>query len=129
MPDFLTSEYNAPGVASATTIVAIPQVTHQETTANLADGASIDFDFNIDSNPVFDMFLRADQNLIVRVFVRLSSSDTYTQLGGDYLYVQPNLMNVLSALRVPGSMARIRILNSSGAATTVLAGQVHSRSL
>jgi hypothetical protein len=126
------SEFNLPQTAGAS-IVATPQVSHQETTANLADGASLDFDFNIDSNPLFDMFVFADQALVVRVFVRQGAADTYRQLGADYniaanVLTQP-FGTSLQALRVPGSQTRVRLLNASGAATTVLSAQVHSRSL
>lgn len=124
--------YNVPaGAAAGTSTSVTPQVTHQETTANLGAGASIDFDFNIDSNPLFDLWIRTDQALTVRVFVRQGQSDVYAQLGNDYLVPanHPNAGQVLTALRVPGSQARIRLLNLGGAPTANLSAQVHSRSL
>ena len=128
------SNYTVPSDAAGSTVTSLPQVSHQETTANLANGASIDFDFNIDYNPLFDMFVFADQALIVRVFIRQGAADTYRQLGADYLVPINTMQDVLrnldgSPLRVPGSQVRVRLLNSSGVATTVLTAQVHSRSL
>lgn len=131
-PDFLTSDFNAPPATFGSSVPVTPQVTHQETTANLANGASIDFDFNIDANPLFDMFVASNVDLIVRVFVRQSAADIYRQLGVDYLTVALSPIQPVSpftALRVPGSQARIRLLNSSGAASTTLSAQVHSRSI
>lgn len=121
--------FDLPPQAAGTSTTAIPQVTNQETLANLANGASIDFDFNIGFNPVFDMFVFADAALIVRVFVRQSVTDTYRQLGGDYGVAASTMTHVLNGLRLPGAQARIRLLNSSGGATTALSAQVHSRSL
>lgn len=124
------SEYSAPGVSSIDSVLALPNLSGpQQTTANLANGASIDFDFNLDYNPILDMFLFCDVALIVRVFVRQSSLDTYRQLGADSAYVAGTLTNILAALRVPGSQGRVRILNNSGGASATLSAQIHARSM
>jgi hypothetical protein len=124
------SEYNIPGdVSPYAPATLVPQVTHQETTANLAAGASINFDFNIDFNPFFDMFVFADQILDVTIFVRQSSSDTFRQLGAALSTVASVMTQILTAVRMPGSQLRVTLTNNTVTATTVLSAQVHSRSL
>lgn len=129
--EFDASEYSAPGtVATTDSVLALPNLSGpQQTTTNLAAGASVDFDFNMDYNPILDMFVFCDIALIVRVFVRQSSSDTYRQLGADSNVVAATMTNVLAALRVPGSQARVRILNNTAGASATLSAQVHARSM
>jgi hypothetical protein len=124
------SEYNIPAdVSPYAPATLVPQVTHQETTANLAAGASINFDFNIDYNPIFDMFVFCDIVLDVTLFVRQSASDTFRQLGGAISGVAATLTQILAGLRLPGSQARVTLTNNTGGASTTVSAQVHSRSI
>jgi hypothetical protein len=129
--DYDPSEYNLPpdtSPAQAPSVI-VPQVTHQETTANLAAGAAINFDFNVDYNPIFDMFVFATQILDVTIFVRQSTTDTYRQLGVALSGTANALIQILNNVRYPGSQVRITLTNNTGVATTALSAQVHSRSL
>lgn len=124
------TQVNVDADTSANEVQAIPELVTGESTTNLANNASTDFDFNIDYTPIFDMFVYADQALTVRVFVRQDSTDTFRQLGADIpANAAAALGNPLSGLRVPGSMARIRLINLSGVTTTALSAQVHTRSM
>lgn len=118
-------------ILSATPPTAVvPAVDHAETDVNLATGASIDFDFNIDQTPIVDGMVRADQALIVRCFTRLSPSDTFVQILNDILVAADitKFTIALNVQRFPGSQLRIRVLNNSGFPTTTLRAQFHIRS-
>ena len=105
-----------------------PSAVVQQSIVNLANGAQVDFDFLIDYNPWLDMFLSSDVALVVRVFVRESATGTFRQLGADYaVALSANAQQPFTRLRVPGSEARVRVLNNSGGASTRLQAQVHSR--
>lgn len=121
----------SPGVASAGTTTTVPQVSVQQTTVNLANGASIDFDFTTDTGPLFDLFVFADQVLDVHIFLRQGAADTYRKLdNATYAQGVANVMKqLIRGLRLAGSNVRIRLVNNSGAATTVVSAQVHARSL
>lgn len=133
MPSALTdpSYYEIPDAQASASQVIIPQRSVQATTLNLAGGAQIDFEFNIDVSPIFDMFVRSDQVLIVRVFVRASTSDSYAQLGNDYniAALHPSAAQPLTGIRLPGSQVRIRLRNDGVAATANLSAQIHARSI
>jgi hypothetical protein len=125
------SVFNNPPGTSASTQTAIPQFTAQQTTANLAAGATINFDFNTDTSPIFDVYVFADQPIQVIFFVRQSSTDTYRQLdAGVFGTSLANQLNqVVRALRLAGSQVRVQLKNNTGSATTVLSAQAHSRSI
>lgn len=130
--DYDYGDYNIPPVLSgSSTVVVIPQSSKQATTANLANLASIDFDFNIEFNPLFDMMIACDVALIVRVFCRQGAADTFRQLGADYIIPAGLVAQTqpFVALRVPGDQARVRVLNNSGGPSATLSAQVHARSL
>ncbi len=111
-------------------ITFLPQSVHQETLANLGIGGSINFDFHTDLNPIFDLFVFADQVITVNVFLRQSDADTFRLLNNAAYGV--GVINVLTQVmqgaRFSGSQVRIQLANNSGVATTTLSAQVHSRS-
>lgn len=120
-----------PGTGGASTSTVIPSVQNQQTTANLGIGATINFDFTIDTGPILDMFVYADQPLDIVIFLRESASDTYQQLDNAIQASgQKNVMKqVLRALRLAASQIRVQLQNNSGVATTVVSAQVHARSV
>jgi hypothetical protein len=131
-PDRDPSVFNySPALAGSGTSTLVPEVQKQQTTVNLAAAASIDFDFNVDTDPIFDMFVFADQILDVLIFLRQGASDTFRQL--DAAIYASGVANVLKQLltgvRFAGSQVRVRLINNSGVATTVLSAQVHARSM
>jgi len=121
----------APAVAGSATTTVVPQVQSQQTTANLAAGAAITFDFVIDTNPIFDLFVFADQVLTINVYIRQSGSDTFRLLNNaQYAAGIANVLgDLIAGQRFPGSQVRIELKNNSGVGTTILSAQVHSRSL
>lgn len=109
----------------------VPQSTHQETFANLANLAVINFDFTIEFSPIFDAYVSADVALILRVFVipDLADPQGYQQIGADYLVPALTPSHVLRGLRLPANFARVQLFNNSGGPSTVLSAQVHARSI
>jgi hypothetical protein len=122
--------YSAALAGSSTTTI-VPEVQKQQSTANLGIAATINFDFNTDTDPVFDLFVFADQALTVNVFIRQDATDTFRLLNNAPFAI--GIANVLGALlsaqRFPGSQVRVQLQNLSGVATTVLSAQVHARSV
>jgi hypothetical protein len=116
-------------------VPAVPEVARKESIGvQLADAGTMNFDFNIDTHPIIDMFVRTDRALEAVVFVRASPADTFAQLGGVFgpipaAELHPAASYLINSLRLPGSQARIQLQNNTGAPTTVLVVQVHARSL
>lgn len=124
------TQFNIGGSTSTDSSAIIGEVVKLASTANLAVGASIDFDFNNDYAPIYDALCFANLALDIAVFVRQSSSDTFRQLGATTPANAANAMgNPLSGRRLPGSQTRIRFTNNGAATTTSLSIQVHARSL
>lgn len=116
-------------LSSAPPQTVAPAVSKLSTTANLAAGASIDFEFSMDQTPFVDMMLSSDQNLTVRTFVRIDQTDTYRQIDNDINYVAGTSYDrQLDGKRFPGSLLRVRILNPGAVATTRLNAEVQVRS-
>lgn len=125
------SGYNLRLAAAAPSVIA-PAISKISTTANLAGGASIDMELNIDQTPWIDMMLSSDQNLTVQTFVRIDQADTFRQVDNDIPYVAG--IKYARALglnsggsRFPGTLIRIRITNPGAVATTRLAAEVQAR--
>jgi len=126
------SGYNIRLTATPPTAV-VPAVSKLSTTANLADGASVDLEFQIDSVPLLDMILSSDRDLTIQTFVRIDENDTFRQVDNDIPYVADvKYARILGTNsdghRIPGTLFRIRITNSSGVATTRLLAQAIARS-
>jgi len=125
------SGFNVRLTATPPTVIA-PAVSKLETTANLANGASVDLELAIESTPFFDMMLTSDRDLVVQTFVRINAADTFRQIDNDIPVVaDTKYVRVLgtnsSGHRLPGSLLRVRITNSSGAPTTRLIAQLLAR--
>lgn len=109
--------------------VIAPAISKQSTTVNLANGASISFDFSIDQTPFADMMVSADRNLTVRTFVRIDQNDTFRQIDNDIAYnTGATYDRMLDGKRFPGTLFRVTIINNSGAPTTRLTAEVQVRS-
>ena len=124
----IPGEINIGGAVGTSPTTVIPQFQRQQSTTNLADGASVDFDFSVDTQPVFDAWVFSNVALLVQIFARISDSDTYRQIGGDIPVAASVGTQALQGRRVPGRQVRVRVLNSSGGASTTLEAQVTARS-
>ena len=106
-----------------------PAVSKLSTTVNLANGASISFDFNIDQTPFADMMVSSDRNLSITTLVRIDQNDTFRQIDNPIPYnAGATYDRMLDGKRFPGSVFRVTILNNSGAPTTRLSAEVQVRS-
>lgn len=98
---------------------------------NLANGQAIAFEFNIDTSPIFDAFVFADQAITLNVYLRQSPADTYRLLNNTAFATGTAnvLKQLMTGTRLAGSQAKIEFANGSGVDTTAFSAQVHSRSL
>ena len=121
--------------AAAPQTVAIPQVNKQTYSTNLGAGAVVDFDFSIDTGPIFDMFLFADQVLQVFIYIRTGPTDTFRLLNSDVAAglfasgVAGALKQIMNGQRFPGSQVRVEVQNNSGTPTTALDLEITARSM
>jgi len=111
----------------------VPAVSKISSTVNLAAGASIDFEMQIDSVPFLDMMLSSDVDLTVQTFVRIDQDDTFRQVDNDTPYVASTsytriLGTNADGHRMPGTLLRVRITNPGAVATTRMLAQLIARS-
>lgn len=110
------------------TVIA-PSIAKLSTTANLAPGAFIEFEFTMDQSPIADMMVSADQNLTIATFVRIDQTDTYRQIDNNIPYnAGVTYDRMLDGKRFPGTLWKVRITNTSAIATTRLNAEVQVRS-
>lgn len=116
------SGYNIPGASAVLgTITITPSATSFVSTTNILAAGTTPVDFNIDSTPILDVMLFADQVIDVNVYLRASDTDTFRLLDGTVQGV--GVANVMKqpvrGLRLAGAQARVEFVNNSGVATTV----------
>lgn len=116
-------------LSSTPPVSVVPAISKLSTTANLAAGASVDLEFNIDQVQFLDMMLSADQDLTVQSFVRIDQSDTFRQIDNDIPYTAGiKYERMLDGKRFVGTLLRIRITNPGAVATTRLGAEIQARS-
>lgn len=120
-------------LAATPPTAVVPAVSKLSSTVNLGAGASIDFEFQIDSVPLLDMMLSADQNLTVQTFVRIDQTDTFRQIDNDIPYVTSAAYTRIlgtnaDGARFPGTLLRVRVTNPGAVATTRFGAEVTARS-
>ena len=124
--------WNLPGVDTGMggAVSLVPEVQKQNTTVNLGAGASVNFDFNIDFDPIVDLMVFADQIIDVVIFLRASPAATFRQLDGVIFAsgIANTLKYLVKAQRLPGSQLRLQLQNNGVTPTTVMEAQAHVRS-
>lgn len=132
MPDRDPGEWNVPPAAGGgiPVVAIVPQMQKQGTLANLGIAGTFDMDFNIDYTPILDVMLFADRAIDIELWLRQSDADTFRRLD-DAVFASGTaniLRQPIRGLRVAASMLRVRFVNNSGVATTILSAQAHVRS-